>query len=381
MYLGAMNKLDSHHRYGREVIKVGGSVLHGPDAFVKVAQIISYHALKKRIIVVVSAIKGTTPRLLEVARNPDNVSLYEDIVENYAKALDFVGSGEGYSDIVKLRREGLEALVALRRAPGNPALVDRILSLGERMSSIVMREALKVCGLEPRALTGGEAGILTNYSFGNARPLIDRSIIRIRERVYPLLDRCVPVIAGFIGETPSGDITTMGRGASDLTATLVGAAIEADEIVLFTDADGLMTGDPNVVPDPVIIPHVSLREADTMATFRVKNFHPLTFKPLMGFKGRVVVGRPSTGIAGTEVTSYEGEPPLKAVTVKENRVIVVGYGAPKYLDYATKLSNSSRCIAGRDYILVELGDFESSLDACLKIHSFILSLMREVRNG
>jgi len=157
---------------------------------------------------------------------------------------------------------------------------DYLLSFGERLSAPILAVTLSAIGLRARALTGAEAGIATDDNFGEAKPLIEISYHQVQQRLDPLWSRgVIPVVAGFIAATVDGSITTLGRGGSDYTATLLAAALGADEIWIWTDVDGLMTADPRIVKDAKVLPSVSFGEALELSYFGAKMMHPRALQP------------------------------------------------------------------------------------------------------
>ncbi|MEM2562190.1 MAG: aspartate kinase, partial [Candidatus Bathyarchaeia archaeon] len=163
-----------------------------------------------------------------------------------------------------------------------PRSKDYILSFGERLSAPILYGALKDVGLNTCFLTGAEAGIVTDDNFGEANPLMNVTKLQVKERLEPLLQKgMVPVVTGFIAATQDGITTTLGRGGSDYTATILGAALGAEEIWIWTDVDGLMTSDPKIVPNAKTLPELSFREALEMAVFGAKAMHPRALEPIM----------------------------------------------------------------------------------------------------
>jgi aspartate kinase len=157
---------------------------------------------------------------------------------------------------------------------------DYLLSFGERLSTSILAAALSAVGLRTQALTGAEAGIATDDNFGEAKPLVEISYHQVQQRLDPLWSRrVIPVVAGFISATVDGSVTTLGRGGSDYTATLLAAALGADEIWIWTDVDGLMTADPRIVKDARVLPSVSFGEALELSYFGAKMMHPRALQP------------------------------------------------------------------------------------------------------
>jgi aspartate kinase len=166
-----------------------------------------------------------------------------------------------------------------------PKSLDYMLSFGERLSTPIVAYALMDIGVDAEALTGKEAGIVTDSNFGEARPLIDTTKLRVNHKLSPITKRgAVPVITGFVGADQHGNITTIGRGGSDYTATIVAASIGADEVWLWSDVDGLMTADPKIVKSAQVLKEVSFAEAMEMALFGAKYMHPRALEPVMDTK-------------------------------------------------------------------------------------------------
>jgi len=149
-----------------------------------------------------------------------------------------------------------------------PRSMDYLLSFGERLSIKIVAHAIADLGKKIYALTGNEAGIITDSNFGESKPLMDTTRLRVSKTLEPLFSKKVyPVIGGFAGADQHGRVTTFGRGGSDYTATTVGSCIKADEIWLMSDVDGLMTADPKLVKESKVLNEVSYVEAIEMALF------------------------------------------------------------------------------------------------------------------
>jgi len=162
-----------------------------------------------------------------------------------------------------------------------PRGMDTITSLGERMNAWVVAAALRGNGLNVQAIDATEL-IVTDSSFQNAMPLKDATRTKIRTRLDPLLqENVVPVVTGFIGATETGITTTLGRGGSDYTASILGDCLDASEVWTWTDVDGVMTADPRVVPDARVIPELSFSEVSELAYFGAKVLHPKTLRPII----------------------------------------------------------------------------------------------------
>jgi aspartate kinase len=156
---------------------------------------------------------------------------------------------------------------------------DLIVSFGERMSSVVVSAALEEHGV-PSVNVDSDRVIVTDDSFGSANPLLEQTRERAHQVLRPLLDAgTLPVVTGFFGASESGATTTLGRSGSDYSASILGNALSVDEIVIWTDVDGVMTADPRLVPDARTLPAISFSEATELAYFGAKVIHARTMQP------------------------------------------------------------------------------------------------------
>lgn len=299
------------------VMKFGGSLLAGNRGAVHAAEIVQRYSKGNRLVVVVSALGEVTDHLLEAA---DSARVGDDkMVGVYLKRirtshLEALGqlSREKQAGVRRAAEGLLEALAQALRGVSllrelTPRSKDLILSFGERLSVLVTSAAIQDRGIESRALTGSEAGIVTDDNFGEAYPDFASTRRSARRILSSFISRGeIPVVAGFIAATAAGEITTLGRGGSDYTATLVAAALGAKEVWIWTDVDGIMTTDPKIVPSAEIVKELSYAEAEEMAVFGAKNMHPLALGParLAKIPVRIRNGRkpdlPGTLIHGLE---------------------------------------------------------------------------------
>jgi len=280
----------------RLVMKFGGTAIDSPDKVRHVAQLVKSHKKGNDIVCVVSAVRGMTDGLLSIAdsvKRGDKSSI-DEFVEKSSKI--HVDIAQGISD-KKLKGEAVAAvekiISELQDVLGGivllgevtPKSLDYLMSFGERLSTPIVSFALQDIGIRSDHLTGKEAGILTDSNFGEARPLIDTTKLRVNHKLEPLLKQdSVPVVTGFIGADQYGNTTTIGRGGSDYTATIIAASINADEVWLWSDVDGLMTADPKIVKDAQVLKEVSFSEAMEMALFGAKYMHPRALEPVIETK-------------------------------------------------------------------------------------------------
>jgi aspartate kinase len=272
----------------RLVFKFGGTSLAGPDRIRNACSLVKHYIMRgNRLVVVCSAMGDTTDHLLallsaaEEGRRDEMDAILTQLESDHLEATrGAVDDGElrrAAEDRVRAMLLDLRHIISgiyfLRES--TPKSRDLILSFGERLSTWIFTCSLRSMGVGAEYFEGGDAGIVTDSEFGYATPLFEQCLTLVRERLEPVLSRgSVAVVTGFIGRTPDGAITTLGRGGSDLTATLLGWGLGADEVWLWTDVDGLMTTDPRILKTAKVIPQLSYDEAIEMAVFGAKGLHP-----------------------------------------------------------------------------------------------------------
>jgi aspartate kinase len=269
------------------VMKFGGSSLESAEAIDRVAGIIESRRGRKPVVVV-SAMGKTTNALLKLATTAAKRD--ESGVREQLGALRQFHESEGAKIAPKLEEE-LRAVVDGHFAELSAILeglcatceltrrtLDAVASFGERLSSHMVSLALRGRGI-PSVQLDARKLIVTDDRFTHAAPLVDETYERIAASVRKVGRECVPVMGGFIGATREGITTTIGRGGSDYTAALVGAAIDADDIEIWTDVDGVLTCDPQLVPEAYPVRRISFDEAAEMAYFGAKVLHPATVLP------------------------------------------------------------------------------------------------------
>ena len=277
----------------RLVLKFGGTSLSSPNHIRNVAKIIASFSKDNEIVVVCSAVDGITDdlltisRLIEQKKKDDVTKTLNNIIKKHKQ---FANQTVKNSAIKKQLLQKLNTDVSeLKELVGGLTLLkevsarslDYLISFGERLSDDLVSFALQDIKKKSTALNGKEVGIVTDSNFGESRPLMDTTRIRISKTLGSLLAKKItPVVGGFAGADQHGNITTFGRGGSDYTATIIASCINADEIWLMSDVDGLMTADPKLVKNAKLLKEVSYAEAIEMAQFGAKQIHPRTFEPL-----------------------------------------------------------------------------------------------------
>jgi len=279
------------------VLKYGGTSLSSPSDIRNVAKNVASLAKNNEIVVVCSAIDGVTDDLIRIStmieqRNKNDATKTLDNV--IKKHKQFANQTIKSSTIKKqlLEKLNIDVLELQELVRGLTLLkevstrsLDYLISFGERLSDDLVSFSLQDLKNKSTALNGKEVGIVTDSNFGESRPLMDTTRIRISNTLGSLLSKkIIPVVGGFAGADQHGNITTFGRGGSDYTATIIASCINADEIWLMSDVEGLMTADPKLVKNARLLNEVSYAEAIEMAQFGAKQIHPRTFEPILSKK-------------------------------------------------------------------------------------------------
>ncbi len=197
-----------------------------------------------------------------------------------------------------------------------PRELDLIMSCGEIISSVIFHAELSALGIPSIALTGAQAGIMTDDNFSNA----DVTKINTKNLFKILSQKMVPIISGFQGESEHGEVTTLGRGTSDYTASLLGAKLKAESIIIFKDVDGLMSADPKIVSEAKNISHISYEDVFQMAEFGAKIIHPLAVEEAMKAEIPLVIKNIIDDDKYTLIDNSGSNNIISAVTYMPNRV-------------------------------------------------------------
>jgi len=282
-------------RVKKIVMKFGGTSVATGRNIRRVAKIVA-NSVKKdhRVVVVVSALAGITNQLVEEAeqakkKNEKQIQefarkLVEKHVATVKEAIDNKSIQKEAEYVIKKTVSELEKVLTGICYVGEitPKSRDYVLSFGERLSAPIIWGALRDIKLKTQYLTGKESGIVTDENFGEARPLMNVTTHQAKGRLEPLLEKnVVPVVTGYIAATQDGVVTTLGRGGSDYTATILSVALSVDEVWIWTDVDGIMTTDPKTVKSAKKLPQLSYGEAVEMAIFGAKAMHPSALEPVI----------------------------------------------------------------------------------------------------
>ena len=303
------------------VLKFGGTSLSSVKDIQNVAKTVGDLSNDNKIVVVCSAVDGTTDELIQISEyikkqnKKDANRILARISQKHKQFTTHLVTdpkiqksllNKMKSDLTELE-ELVHGLLLLGEVTARS--FDYLISFGEKLSINLVSFSLQQITKKSIPLSGKQAGIVTDSNFGESRPLMDTTRIRLSKTIQDLFNKkTIPVVGGFAGADQHGNTTTFGRGGSDYTATIIASCIDADEIWLMSDVDGLMTADPKLVKDAKLLKEVSYAEAIEMAQFGAKQIHPRTFEPIVSKKipmrirntfdlknlGTVVTASPST---------------------------------------------------------------------------------------
>ncbi len=274
-----------------KILKFGGSSLGSVERIRNVADIVLRSTEQHLpLAVVVSAVQGMTDQLIEMgllAGRQDQrwLDLCRDAREKHIGfARTLLSGANRESAVASVETMFGELDVTLREVSGSsepsPAQADYIVSFGERLSASILADTLKEQGVPAEYLDARDV-VKTDEGFGRARVYLEESYQSIRARFATFRPEVLPVITGFIGATARGQTTTLGRGGSDYTAAIFGAALDAAEIEIWTDVDGVMTADPKKVERAVPVRTMTYEEAMELAHFGAKVIYPPTIRPAL----------------------------------------------------------------------------------------------------
>lgn len=307
------------------VMKFGGTSVEDARAMNNVIDIIKREQARQPIVVI-SAIAGATNTLLKAASMSlegqldeaharlnrlleRHVTIAENLIDDRATIQQLIMSFKRRFEELKNLCQGIALL-----GEHTTRSLDAIASVGERLSSLILAEALEQRGI-PVELVDARSFIITSDQFTAATPLLEHIEVKIKEILPPIVQSGkIPVTQGFIGSTLKGVTSTLGRGGSDYTASIIGSTLGAQEIQIWTDVDGVLTADPRIVPQAQTLEVISFREASELAYFGAKVLHPSTILPAVEKKIPVIVlNSKKPDRDGTRIIA---NPPHSALSVK-----------------------------------------------------------------
>ncbi|MDK2982244.1 MAG: aspartate kinase [Chloroflexota bacterium] len=278
---------------GTLLVKFGGTSMGSPSAQQQAARIIADQAqVWDNVVVVISAMSGVTNSLIACAdaalarREDEYCAIIAELQQRHFDAIHTLAPQGLQADLcaeIDAQLATLQAFCDSIQVMGEvtPRGMDTISSLGERMNARIFSACLQQAGLRSQPVDATEL-IVTDDNFQNARPLLAETCEKVKGRLPNLLhEGVVPVVTGFIAATAQGIPTTLGRGGSDYSASLLAECLDVAEVWNCTDVDGVMTADPTIVPDARVIPQLAYDEMSEMAYFGAKVLHPKTIQPIV----------------------------------------------------------------------------------------------------
>ena len=316
------------------VVKFGGTSVGDAEAIKRAAAIVVSRR-ERRPIVVVSAMAGVTNALLAIAEQSSRGQLIgairnieglrerhmeeaERLLGDTAECEELCGDMSAMIDELAHLTEALNTLGDV-----SPRSLDAIAAYGEQLSSQLVVAAFRQCGVPAEHVDAREV-MITDDAFTRAEPDVDAITEASQRLLAPLArDGRVPVLGGFIGSTPRHVTTTLGRGGSDYSAALIGAALQAEAIEIWTDVDGMLTADPRVVDGARLLERVGFDEASELASFGAKVLHPMTIYPAvrLGIPVLVLNSRRPEG-KGTLITFESPRRPVTAIAGKSGVTLI-----------------------------------------------------------
>jgi len=316
------------------VMKFGGSSVESAQAIERVAGIVKARA-DRHPIVVVSAMGKTTNKLLAIAnaaidgKREDFIRQLHDLRDFHSREARLVVPLAHRAELDRTLDDHFQELTELVKGIAvigelTPRSIDAISSYGERLSSYIVALAFEHFGL-PAVHVDSRKVIVTDRRHTQAAPLYPETYKRLAEKLPPLASEKVVVMGGFIASTEDGVTSTLGRGGSDFTASIVGAGVNAEEIQIWTDVDGMLTADPTILPGGHRVKIISFAEAAELAYFGAKVLHPATVIPAVERNIPVLIlnsRRPD--VPGTRIVSEAAHSnnPVKSIACKRNITLV-----------------------------------------------------------
>lgn len=315
-------------------MKFGGTSVGSPEAISQAVDIIEDElANGESVAVIVSAMSGVTDMLIQsvekaiVGDKWGYMSISQDIRDKHEEAIDQLIRTHHLRESILQRINALvdqhaqlcDAINTLSEA--TPRIKDAVVSFGERLSNRLVATVLQERGINGQAFDAGQF-LITNDIYQDADPIWDITESNIENKLKPLVESGVtPILTGFVGATPDGIITTLGRGGSDFSAAIFAAYLDSDELIIWTDVDGVMTTDPRIDSRAQVIPYVSYVEVGELAYYGAKVLHPKTVQPIVNksiplrVRNTFNPSHPGT-LIGEESRASDGI--IKAVTAVRN---------------------------------------------------------------
>jgi aspartate kinase len=377
-------------------MKFGGTSVGNAERIAQAAEIVRAEVNKgNQVVVVLSAMSGVTNTLLGALKDAANGNMgkllqtRDELLKRHLDVINAMVKNSTARDHLTATTtsalDRFEDLCSSIYVLGEitPRATDAVGSLGERLIVPIAAQAFNDAGIKSQWIPANEL-ILTDDNFVSASPLMNETREQTRAKVMPVLDKGEVVITtGFIGATKKGIITTLGRGGSDYTATIIGAAIDADEVQIWTDVNGVMTTDPRIVPEAITLPEISYGEAAELSYFGAKVIHPKTILPVAAKNTPIRIlnsfepSHPGTLI----IREPKGNgSPIRGITAIRNVALVTveGRGMQGVVGMAARVFSA---VARKNISVLMFSQSSSEQNICLVIEcSGVPEAVRELQN-
>ncbi len=371
-------------------MKFGGTSVGSAERIAGAVELIAQERKQRPVLAVVSAMSNVTDTLLETMRRAeagDRAGMESNIRQIEARHVDVCRSllpAERQAPIlsgVRSRLQDFERICGgmLMLADKPPRAVDEAVATGEKLSTLLVAAVLEARGVPALAIDGSEV-IVTDASFGNASPIMEKTRERVAAKLLdPIRSGRVPIVTGFNGATLDGRPTTLGRGGSDFSASILAAALDAEELWIWTDVDGIMTADPSVVPDAAVLEEVSYNEAAELAYNGAKVLHPRTLAPLIDkqipvwSKNSFAPEKPGTKI----VARIQDASGVRAITSLPRVALITIEAANASMQSAQLMARALEALARVNVELLMLSRSSYRQNFCLLVRSEELEMAME----
>jgi aspartate kinase len=367
------------------IMKFGGSSVKDSERIKSVAEIIR-SSLKRSPVIVFSAMGKTTDWLLDSgnrALRERSVDLQEIRNLHLQCAQDLDVPAAELEGLFRQLQELLMGITLIQEL--SPRTLDFLVSFGERLSVRLIASYLSKIGIPARYFDAWDIGLVTTSHFQNAS-VLPESFERIRGHLGNLKKEYAftPVVTGFIGKEREGSITTLGRGGSDLTASLLGNALDVEEVQVWKDVDGLMTTDPKIVPEAGVVEEISFEEASELAYFGAKILHPQSIVPAMEKNIPVRVKNSYAPEApGTVIKNSVDEKTLVKVITFQRNITLIDIVSSRMLGLSGFLAHVFQVFAKHDLSVDMIASSEISISLTLnknaRIHACFPALLSDLK--
>ncbi len=366
------------------ILKFGGTSVASSKRILTLCEVVQKE-LPRKPVLVVSALSGVTDLLLALlnASKSNSGKIIKKLREIHVALIHelFINS-QLHNEVLKYVDDKLVELNTLLRKKNKEAsFSDQVISFGEILSSFLIAQALNEFGLKATQIIATDL-IVTNDNFGSADFEPKVTEVQVKKFLSPLIKQgVIPVVTGFIGATKNGEVTTLGRGGSDYSASILGYTLRAREVQIWTDVDGVYTADPRVVKSAKVIDQISYKEASEMATFGAKVLHPRTIRPAIERNIPVrVLNTFKVDSPGTLITQNNGRSQgLKSIAFKRKATLINIYSTDMLFSkgYLAKIFN----IFSEENISIDLVSVsEVSVSVTLDDHPRINNVVTKLKS-